>query len=66
MMHQDWKTQNIVVTGAGSGLGRAICGRFAPLASSVRGIDVQKAQLEEMRAVIGDVFIPMTSFVETW
>ena len=66
MMHQDWKTQNIVVTGAGSGLGRAICGRFAPLASSVRGIDVQKAQLEEMRAVLGDSFIPVICDVANW
>jgi hypothetical protein len=24
-MHQDWKTQHIVVTGAASGLGRAVC-----------------------------------------
>jgi 2-dehydro-3-deoxy-L-rhamnonate dehydrogenase (NAD+) len=66
MMHQDWKTQNIVVTGAGSGLGRAICARFAPLAASVRGIDVQKAQIEEMRATLGDSFIPVICDVANW
>jgi 2-dehydro-3-deoxy-L-rhamnonate dehydrogenase (NAD+) len=66
MMHQDWKTQNIVVTGAGSGLGRAICVRFAPLAASVRGIDVQKAQIEEMRATLGDSFIPVICDVANW
>ena len=66
MMHQDWKSQNIVVTGAGSGLGRAICARFAPLAASVRGIDLQKAQLEEMRATLGDNFIPVICNVANW
>jgi 2-dehydro-3-deoxy-L-rhamnonate dehydrogenase (NAD+) len=66
MMHQDWKTQNIVVTGAGSGLGRAICARFAPLAASVRGIDVQKAQIEEMRATLGDSFVPVICDVANW
>jgi NAD(P)-dependent dehydrogenase (short-subunit alcohol dehydrogenase family) len=66
MRHQDWKRQNIVVTGAGSGLGRAICARFAPLAASVRGIDLQKAQLEEMRATLGDSFIPVICNVANW
>ena len=66
MMHQDWKTQNIVVTGAGSGLGRAICARFAPLAASVRGIDVQKAQVEEMQATLGDSFVPVICDVANW
>jgi NAD(P)-dependent dehydrogenase (short-subunit alcohol dehydrogenase family) len=45
-MHQDWKTQNIVITGAASGLGRAICTRFAHLQATVRGIDVNKAPLD--------------------
>ena len=66
MMHQDWQTQNIVVTGAGSGLGRAICARFAPLAASVRGIDVQKAQIEEMRATLGDSFVLVICDVANW
>jgi len=46
-MHKDWRTQNIVVTGAASGLGRAICSRFAFLDARVRGVDVNKAQLQE-------------------
>jgi NAD(P)-dependent dehydrogenase (short-subunit alcohol dehydrogenase family) len=59
VMDQDWKTQNIVVTGAASGLGRAICTRFAHLNAGVRGIDINKAQLDELRAVLGKSFIPV-------
>jgi NAD(P)-dependent dehydrogenase (short-subunit alcohol dehydrogenase family) len=66
MMPLDWKTQNIVVTGAGSGLGRALCTRFAHLEASVRGIDIQKTGLEEMRAVLGDKFIPVLCDVANW
>ena len=58
-MHQDWKTQNIVVTGAASGLGRAICTRFAHLDASVRGIDINEVPLEEMKTVLGQNFIPV-------
>jgi len=66
MTPQNWKTQQIVVTGAGSGLGRAICTRFAHLEASVRGIDVHKAHLEEMRVVLGDNFIPVVCDVSNW
>jgi len=66
MTPQNWKTQQIVVTGAGSGLGRAICTRFAHLEASVRGIDVHKAHLEEMRVVLGDNFTPVVCDVSNW
>jgi NAD(P)-dependent dehydrogenase (short-subunit alcohol dehydrogenase family) len=66
MMHQDWKTQNIVVTGAGSGLGRALCARFAGLNASVRGIDINQAHLEEMKPVLGANFIPVICDVANW
>jgi NAD(P)-dependent dehydrogenase (short-subunit alcohol dehydrogenase family) len=66
MMPLDWKTQNIVVTGAGSGLGRALCTRFAHLDANVRGIDIQKTGLEEMKAVLGDNFIPVLCDVADW
>ena len=57
-MHQNWETQNIVVTGAASGLGRAICTRFIQLGASVRGIDIHRPGLEELKAVLGKGFIP--------
>src|SRR5437667_10938001 len=65
-MHQDWKTQNIVVTGAASGLGRALCTRFAHLDASVRGIDLSKAQLQELKAALGEKFIPVVCDVANW
>jgi NAD(P)-dependent dehydrogenase (short-subunit alcohol dehydrogenase family) len=66
MMHQDWKTQNIVVTGAASGLGLAMCTRFAHLDASVRGLDLNKAQLREMKTVLGKNFTPVVCDVANW
>jgi 2-dehydro-3-deoxy-L-rhamnonate dehydrogenase (NAD+) len=66
MMHQNWETQNIVVTGAASGVGRAICTRFIQLGASVRGIDINRLGLEELRAVLGKGFIPARCDVSTW
>jgi 2-dehydro-3-deoxy-L-rhamnonate dehydrogenase (NAD+) len=66
MMHQNWETQNVVVTGAASGLGRAICRRFVHLGASVRGIDINWPGLEELRAVLGKNFIPVRCDVSTW
>ena len=64
-MHQNWETQNIVVTGAASGLGRAICTRFIHLGASVRGIDINGPGLEELKAVLGKGFIPARCDVST-
>ena len=65
-MHQDWKTQHIVVTGAASGLGRAICARFVHLGASVRGIDINKDQLQEVQAVLGKKFNSVICDVGNW
>jgi 2-dehydro-3-deoxy-L-rhamnonate dehydrogenase (NAD+) len=64
--HQNWETQNIVVTGAASGLGRAICTRFVHLGASVRGIDIDRPRLEEVKAVLGKGFIPARCDVSIW
>jgi 2-dehydro-3-deoxy-L-rhamnonate dehydrogenase (NAD+) len=58
-MHQDWTTQNIVVTGAASGLGRAICFRFAHLCARVSGLDLNEAALLEMQSALGQNFSPV-------
>jgi NAD(P)-dependent dehydrogenase (short-subunit alcohol dehydrogenase family) len=65
-MPQNWETQNIVVTGAASGLGRAICTRFIHLGASVRGIDINRQELEELKAVLGKNFIPLRCDVSIW
>ncbi len=65
-MHQNWKTQNIIVTGAASGLGRAVCARFADLGASVRGLDINEAQLTETQSSLGKNFIPMVCNVANW
>jgi len=65
-MHQDWKTQNIVVTGAASGLDLAMCTRFIRLDASVRGIDINKAQLEKIKAALGENFTPVVCDVANW
>jgi 2-dehydro-3-deoxy-L-rhamnonate dehydrogenase (NAD+) len=59
-MHQDWTTQNIVVTGAASGLGQAICIRFVHLGARVLGLDLNAAALQEMQAKLGQKFLPAT------
>jgi NAD(P)-dependent dehydrogenase (short-subunit alcohol dehydrogenase family) len=66
VMHQDWKTQRTVVTGAASGLGRAICTRFVHLGASVYAIDINRAQLEELKGVLGQNFIPVKCDVANW
>jgi NAD(P)-dependent dehydrogenase (short-subunit alcohol dehydrogenase family) len=65
-MHQNWKTQHIVVTGAASGLGRAVCMRLVELGAYVHGIDINKADLEAMRAVLSERFIPVICDVTNW
>ena len=52
-MHQDWTTQNIVVTGAASGLGRAICVRFVQLGARINGLDLNEPALLEMQSTFG-------------
>ena len=58
-MHQDWTTQNIVVTGAASGLGRAICVRYVQLGARVTGLDLNEPALLEMQSTLGQSFSPV-------
>jgi 2-dehydro-3-deoxy-L-rhamnonate dehydrogenase (NAD+) len=59
-MHRDWTTQNIVVTGAASGLGRAICVRFVQLGARVNGLDLNESALLEMQSTFGQSFSSVT------
>jgi 3-oxoacyl-[acyl-carrier protein] reductase len=59
-MHQDWTTQNMVVTGAASGLGRAICVRFVQLGARINGLDLNEPALLEMQSTFGQSFSSVT------
>jgi 2-dehydro-3-deoxy-L-rhamnonate dehydrogenase (NAD+) len=65
-MHQDWNTQNVVITGAASGLGQAICARFTRLGAAVRGIDVNQASLRAIQTDLGKNFAPVLCDVTNW
>jgi 2-dehydro-3-deoxy-L-rhamnonate dehydrogenase (NAD+) len=65
-MHNDWKTRNIVVTGAASGLGRAICSRFVHLGATVRGIDINQLLLHDLQVTLGQKFIAVSCDVTIW
>jgi len=65
-MHQDWNTQNIVITGAASGLGRAICERFTRLGAAVRGIDINQGSLRAIQTDLGKNFVPLICDVTIW
>ena len=65
-MDQDWTTQNIVVTGAASGLGRAISSRFAHLGARIHGLDLDRTALQELRDTLGENFSPVICDVCAW
>ena len=65
-MHHDWNTQNIVITGAASGLGRAISTHFVHLGAVVRGIDNNRALLADMKNALGKTFVPVICDVTIW
>jgi 2-dehydro-3-deoxy-L-rhamnonate dehydrogenase (NAD+) len=58
-LHENWKTQNIVITGAASGLGQAMCVRFVQLGATVQGFDANEAPLKEMQSDLGKNFAPV-------
>jgi 2-dehydro-3-deoxy-L-rhamnonate dehydrogenase (NAD+) len=65
-LHENWKTQNIVITGAASGLGQAMCVRFIQLGATVQGIDANQAPLKEMQSDLGKSFLPTVCDVANW
>jgi 3-oxoacyl-[acyl-carrier protein] reductase len=56
----------VVVTGAASGLGAAVCARLAGLGAQVVGVDVRPEGLEEARANLGERFRALRCDVTRW
>ncbi len=65
-MDQDWTAQNIVVTGAASGLGRAISSKFVHLGARVHGIDLNEPGLLELQRSLGPNFSAVACDICEW
>jgi NAD(P)-dependent dehydrogenase (short-subunit alcohol dehydrogenase family) len=57
-MNKEWKDQLVVITGAGSGLGMALCANFVARGSKVLGLDLNPEALAHLREKLGQQFIP--------
>jgi len=58
-MKPNWQTQTIAITGAASGLGKALAAHFTHLGSSVLGLDRCENDLAAIRKTLGNRFIPI-------
>src|SRR5258708_12042197 len=65
-MDQDWTAQNIVVTGAASGLGRAISSKFVHLGGRVQGIGLNEPGLLELQRSLGPNFSAVACDICEW
>jgi 3-oxoacyl-[acyl-carrier protein] reductase len=66
MEARGWDVQTVVVTGAGSGLGRAVCRHFAALGSRVAAIDVREDALSALRSEVGPALVTSVCDVSRW
>ena len=65
-MEKPWNQHTIAVTGAASGLGAAVCARFAGLGARVAGIDIRPEALEAARGTLGERFLVVACDVTRW
>jgi 2-dehydro-3-deoxy-L-rhamnonate dehydrogenase (NAD+) len=65
-MHQNWISQHIVITGAASGLGRAISRRFAQLGATIYGIDINETALQDLKSALGERLVVVSCDVSRW
>ena len=57
-MEKPWKNQTLAVTGAASGIGKAICSHFCRLGATVVGLDLKQDDLESVAHELGRTFVP--------
>jgi 3-oxoacyl-[acyl-carrier protein] reductase len=65
-MERTWNTQTVVITGAASGLGRVLCGRYHSLGARVIGLDLNESALHEIAENLGDRFVHACCNVAEW
>ena len=65
-MEKNWNTQTIAITGAASGLGKAISIHFAGLGAKVLGLDRNESDLDEVRKTFPAQFHPIICDVTDW
>ena len=65
-MKEHWTTQTIAITGAASGLGKALAVHFANLGAKVLGLDRNESDLAEVQRTIPDGFYPIVCDVTNW
>jgi 3-oxoacyl-[acyl-carrier protein] reductase len=65
-MEKNWNTQTIAITGAASGLGKAISVHFASLGAKVLGLDRNESDLAALQKTIPTGFHPVVCDVTDW
>ena len=65
-MQRTWKSQTIAITGAASGLGKAISLHFAGLGAKILGLDRNENNLAELKKAIPDNFESAICDVTEW
>ncbi len=65
-MERDWNTQTVAITGAASGLGRALATHFAGLGAKVLGLDRDEKAMEDLHASFPKSFQGIGCDVTDW
>jgi 3-oxoacyl-[acyl-carrier protein] reductase len=65
-MERNWNTQTVAITGAASGLGRALATHFAGLGAKVLGLDRDEKAMEDLRAAFPKSFHAIGCDVTDW
>ena len=65
-MKKNWNSQTIAITGAASGLGKAIAAHFTGLGANVLGLDRNESDLAAIKKTIPHGFHPLVCDVTDW
>jgi NAD(P)-dependent dehydrogenase (short-subunit alcohol dehydrogenase family) len=65
-MEKNWNTQTIAITGAASGLGKAITTHFAKLGAKILALDQNEGELAEIKKAFPGKLTPIVCDVTDW